>query len=92
MSARAKSSFAGVQVCALAVYIFNLSSEHAMPRFVNTHSSIAFYDLLEPSIAAISKCLVFAHFWSDFDEKFMTGVKLQIFCNKHIFSLNMTKL
>ena len=32
-----------------------------------------------------SKCLVFAHFWSAFDEIFMTGVKLQIFC-KNFFA------
>ena len=39
-----------------------------------------------------SKCLVFAHFWSDFDEIFMTGVKLQIFFRKNIFSPNMIKI
>jgi len=32
-----------------------------------------------------SKCLVFAHFWSDFDEIFMTGVKLHIFFEKKYF-------
>ena len=39
-----------------------------------------------------SKCLVFAHFWSDFDEIFMTGVKLQIFFGKNICSPNMIKI
>ena len=39
-----------------------------------------------------SKCLVFAHFWSNFDEIFMTGVKLQIFFRKNIFSPNMIKI
>ena len=38
-----------------------------------------------------SKCLVFAHFWSDFDKIFITGVKLQMFFRKNIFSPNMIK-